>query len=63
MPSITNIAKNEKSLSNISTDNDLTWDEATMTWDEATAPWQSPGRPITKGAKNNKTLTNSAEHT
>lgn len=58
MPSLSNASKNEKSLTLEATDNDLTWDEATMTWDEATSTWQAPGRPITKTTKNSKTLTN-----
>ncbi len=63
MPAITEQAVNNKSLTNEDTINDLTWDEATMTWDEATATWNSPGRPITKITKNNKSLSNSAENT
>ena len=62
MPAISLSAENQKSLSNIPTDNDLTWDEATMTWDEATATWQAPGRPITKSSKNDKSLSNLSEH-
>jgi|GEM_PF-7104723 len=62
MSSISLETKNEKSLTLEDTDNDLTWDEATMTWDEATSPWQSPGRPITKESKNTKSLANESEN-
>lgn len=62
MPSLSNESKNDKSLSNETTDNSLTWDKATNTWADATAPWESPGRPVTKESKNNKTLINDSEH-
>ena len=61
MATITNISKNNKSLSNIDIA-DITWDEATMTWDEAERPWLAVGKPITKIAKNNKSLTNITEN-
>ncbi len=59
---ITEETKNEKSLTN-EVMTDVTWDEATMTWDEAVRPWVALGKPITKTAKNNKSLTNESENT
>lgn len=64
MSSLTNSSENTKSLSNASEGNaDTTWNDHTETWDEATATWNSPGMPLTKTAKNNKTLTNASENT
>ena len=62
MPGITPASKNEKSLTNISDAGDITVDEATMTVDEADRPISSLGLPITKTAKNNKSLSNMAEN-
>jgi len=63
MPSLSNIAKNTKSLSN-ENDNaeDITVDEATMTVDDATRMVDGLGLPITKITKNIKTLSNEAEN-
>lgn len=54
---------NEKSLTNIGADTDITWDESTGIWDENLNAWVNPGRPITKGSVNEKILTNLAEYT
>ena len=59
---ITEFAKNNKDLTNISNAGDITVDEATMTVDEADRPVDSLGLPITKISKNNKSLSNIAEN-
>jgi len=61
MPVITEASKNEKSLTNTAV-KDTTVDEATMTVDEADRPVNALGLPISKTAKNEKSLTNASEN-
>jgi hypothetical protein len=62
MASFSNTAKNEKTLTNQNDAGDIIVDKATILVNDALRPVDSLGTPITKIEKNEKTLTNLAEH-
>lgn len=45
-----------------SSNNSITWDQATFTWDEAQGTWDNPAETMHLESKNTLTLTNEAKN-